>query len=571
MEINSSIKIRNYKCFGDELQGFDKILPLNIIIGKNNSGKSTLLQLVNFIIQGNSEFLVNAADSIPPEVVITKIIDDEVSIFPSNTRGGEIPARAYNNHREYADKHLVGKEVVYKYLGKDGGNHKKSILNWKEINVEGIDPPYKNAFARSIELPFEGKNLRYISAERDIRHEEDISSFQREYDFSANGQGITTFIQQILNRTEFDSNLIDNALLENLNRIIQPEMHFDKIVVQRDSNNYWEIYFDDSDNRIALSKMGSGIKTIIQVLLNLLIIPEHKKKHKNDFVFAFEELENNLHPAILRRLFSFISDYSKANDVYFFITTHSNVVIDVFGINPNAQLIHINKVDGTSKVQTILSYAQTKKVLKDLDIRASDLLQSNGIIWVEGPSDRIYLNRWFNILAPELLEGVHYSIMFYGGRLLANTTVEEEWLQKDVVPLLKINTNAFIIVDRDGNSGDAKLNDTKNRIMEEIGGDNCWVTKGREIENYLSEKTLSNWLKTDYGRAVIVSGNQNKKLENILKESDSTMKIEYNKNKKGFATEISKYIDEHDLNILDLAEKVRGVISKIKEWNSMAK
>ena len=43
---NISIKISNYKCFGDEPQGFDEIRPINLIVGRNSSGKSSLLDMV---------------------------------------------------------------------------------------------------------------------------------------------------------------------------------------------------------------------------------------------------------------------------------------------------------------------------------------------------------------------------------------------------------------------------------------------------------------------------------------------------------------------------------------------
>ena len=46
-------------------------------------------------------------------------------------------------------------------------------------------------------------------------------------------------------------------------------INFTRILVQ--TSNAWEIYFEDSQgNRIALSKMGSGVKTILLVLLNLI-------------------------------------------------------------------------------------------------------------------------------------------------------------------------------------------------------------------------------------------------------------------------------------------------------------
>lgn len=41
-----SLKVRNYKCFGNKPQGFDQIKLLNLILGRNNTGKSTLLDLI---------------------------------------------------------------------------------------------------------------------------------------------------------------------------------------------------------------------------------------------------------------------------------------------------------------------------------------------------------------------------------------------------------------------------------------------------------------------------------------------------------------------------------------------
>ena len=55
----TSIKINNYKCFvaDNEPQGFDVIKPINVIIGKNNSGKSKLLEALGKIITQKPEEL----------------------------------------------------------------------------------------------------------------------------------------------------------------------------------------------------------------------------------------------------------------------------------------------------------------------------------------------------------------------------------------------------------------------------------------------------------------------------------------------------------------------------------
>ena len=48
-----SIHFKGHLCFQEEWAGFDAIKPINVIIGRNNSGKSHLLDLVDALAQGN--------------------------------------------------------------------------------------------------------------------------------------------------------------------------------------------------------------------------------------------------------------------------------------------------------------------------------------------------------------------------------------------------------------------------------------------------------------------------------------------------------------------------------------
>src|SRR3989304_10594776 len=86
-----SIKIRNYKCFGTEPQGFDTILPINIIIGRNNTGKSSLLDLIQYVITPNDlkPFRHKSQD---PRVILKVPLTEHVlkRVFPSGTSGGDI-------------------------------------------------------------------------------------------------------------------------------------------------------------------------------------------------------------------------------------------------------------------------------------------------------------------------------------------------------------------------------------------------------------------------------------------------------------------------------------------------
>jgi AAA15 family ATPase/GTPase len=113
-----------------------------------------------------------------------------------------------------------------------------------------------------------------------------------------------------LNDSRLDRDVIEITLLDELNAIFQPDARYTRILVEQRSTNDWEIYVEEPrKGRIPMSQTGSGLKTVLLVLANLLLVPllaEKPPKLLSEYLFGFEELENNLHPAIQRRLFRYL-------------------------------------------------------------------------------------------------------------------------------------------------------------------------------------------------------------------------------------------------------------------------
>jgi len=126
-------------------------------------------------------------------------------------------------------------------------------------------------------------------------------------------------------------------------------------------------------------------------------------------------------------------------------------------------------------------------VLDRMGSRASEALQSNAVIWVEGPSDRTYIKHWFDLLGGRVVEGRDYSVMFYGGDLLAHLTMDADTEVQEYIKLLRINRNSAIIIDSDKTYQAEPIRETKRRVKEEAEqiGKIAWITRGKEIENYL--------------------------------------------------------------------------------------
>ena len=60
-----SIYFKGYSCFKKEWAGFDTIKPINVVIGRNNSGKSHLLDLVEALCKDELDKLFDHEWNLP--------------------------------------------------------------------------------------------------------------------------------------------------------------------------------------------------------------------------------------------------------------------------------------------------------------------------------------------------------------------------------------------------------------------------------------------------------------------------------------------------------------------------
>jgi putative ATP-dependent endonuclease of OLD family len=565
MTINFGFTVKDYKCFKSRGASIHQIKPINLLIGRNNVGKSTFLEMLDFLCAAD------VWDGSPFE---------EIELFETLT--DDVFARIDFDEQAYVDEpepeavdheHLRGAVVTYRERQHDtayvGVNCEVS-----EYEQSGLADRYSTNMFRSeldggylaTEKILDKKHVR-LRADRDIVPEVDKQSIT----FTDNGVGATQIVHALSHHSERDRELITKNFLSALNEVFSPDTRFIEMTTKyHKAEGAWEIYLSEEGSRLyPLSQSGSGLKTIILVLLNLLVRPQFESILISEYIFSFEELENNLHPSLQRRLFKYLENFAVSNKCHMFITTHSSVAIDTYSYSDNAQINHIQKVDEEVVGLVVSDNSHGYRVLSDLGNRASDLLQANGLLWVEGPSDRIYINKFIDIFGEgELREGVHFQYAYFGGSLLKHLDMSlPEHDVNEALNVLRINKNAVLICDGDRRQPGDPLKARVIKAMEDLKstGGYSWVTECREIENcipkvaFQSVNSLSNIADIGMHESILEFLTRHK----VTEASEYTQKFDK-------AKEYVKYFTQKNLEFRPEIElNMKAICSRIRSWNFM--
>ena len=315
-----------------------------------------------------------------------------------------------------------------------------------------------------------------------------------------NGQGLIDGLAELQHPDHFQQHKKEQ--FEKINQFLRTvtDNESAKIEIPHDKS---KILVEMDGKILPLQSLGTGIYEVI-ILAAAATIKENQ-------VICMEEPELHLHPLLQKKLINYLQE--KTNNQYF-ITTHSAHFLDT----PDVSIFHVNYENGCSIVNRVETDHHKTTVLSDLGYKPSDLLQTNCVIWVEGPSDRIYLNYWIQCFSPELKEKIHYTIMFYGGGLLSHLSVSDSENENDsdledlndFISLLKISRNTVVMCDSDKKNTNDSLKPANERIKSEFENSEFqgfhWITDGREVENYLDPDIVEEIIKKNHHNVDRISG-----------------------------------------------------------------
>ncbi|MGB3946748.1 MAG: AAA family ATPase [Bacteroidia bacterium] len=319
-----SIELINLKSYKNSKIEFSE--KINLLIGANNSGKSTIIKSLL-----NLQYRIFDKKDIRATQRYAKIYTEIIKI---DTEKDNRSFYSTKNPKEYEES----KEFTICWgIGK---------------NDQPEDNFYYNPNHNIKRVEFD----RVVVKNRHNQKEIELKTFPRFADSEDRNNFIYPFLAK--RKSEFyDSNFNQEQTfkvsedLRNLGAKIQKidnsshpkHVEFIKLcddilgfkigVIPAEQNNGFEpgIYVTDTE-LISIRSMGDGIANIVGFIVILLT--------ENNKLFLIEELENDIHPKALKKLLDLIID--KSNNNQFVISTHSHIILKNLGIVPESKIFYID-------------------------------------------------------------------------------------------------------------------------------------------------------------------------------------------------------------------------------------
>ena len=232
---------------------------------------------------------------------------------------------------------------------------------------------------------------------------------------------------------------------------------------------------------LPLGSFGDGIRQIFTIAGALATIDAKG-------VLLLEEPESHLHPGLQRALCTTLATYE---DVVTFMATHSNHIVDA-SVGDDIVVWRMSRVEQGDPQVTRVLVEDEWDLLEELGVRPSSAAMVGALIWVEGPSDALYLRAWIaayhraNPSGRALAEGVDFGFAFTGGSNLDHFDGDDA-----LIKAMRINPNSYLVVDRDA----APAEDPSKSYVKEVVASGrfdgrIWITDYKEIENYIPDELL---------------------------------------------------------------------------------
>ncbi|WP_088049263.1 ATP-dependent nuclease [Virgibacillus dakarensis] len=403
----SELSIKNFRKYGNPGLNLKLNKHLNVLVGENDSGKSTIVEAIKFVLNthSNDYIRLNTEDFHLAKGVNEEERANEIEIV-CVFRGFTIEEAKHFLEWLHIEKDeetpTYSLKVVFSAKRKD-----KKVYH--DITAGGIDTgKYLNGEARNLLKTTFLKPLRDAEIEMTSRRNSRLS-------------------QVLINHSAFENeeehelvNAIKDANARIMNYFIEEEAGDEPVQdhnteeetgaqILKDINEYLENFssnrntlksrFNISDiklksilERLQLNledaKPGLGSHNILFIATELLFLQQ--KEYEGLKLALIEEIEAHLHTQAQMRLIDYLQKRSDESDIQIILTTHSTSLASKIPLE-TMFICQNDKVFSLNPIETGLLKGDYLFLERFLDSTKADLFFAQGVIMVEGDAENILI------------------------------------------------------------------------------------------------------------------------------------------------------------------------------------
>lgn len=507
--IITKIKLINYKRF--ENYTIEPKSHINILIGDNESGKSSILEAIDIVASGNVRR------------VETLGLDRLINVSSVQT---------FNNGQRTYDN--LPKMIIELYLQGDYGYNVNGKNNTDGITCDGIrlvcepNPDYQNEIIESLReqkdyFPYDYYSIRFstFADEGYTGYKKKLKSIlidsaSMNSDYATNDFIKRTYFQyteddvkeRAVHKSKYRQMRDDfrTTSLQGLNDRIPSGKNY-TFGLKASSTVSLEENLMIYENEIGIDSKGTGKQVFIKTDFAL------ERSGRNMDVILIEEPENHLSHVNLRKL---IQRVSRAQNGQLFITTHNSLISTRLELRN--LLIMGKEVKGNPVSLQKLGESTAKYFMKAPVANIVEFVTSNKVVLVEGPSEYMLFEKFYITTTAHKPEQDHVHIIDIRGLSFKRYLEIAHLIQSKVA----------VVTDNDGNkqrncvdkyanfTGDANIQvfneaDNEKRTFEIVlYNDNktlCDRLFGEEALDYmLKNKTEAAFSLLDQDEDIVVPG-----------------------------------------------------------------
>ena len=350
-----SIEIKNYKNFGQlELNSLSNV---NLIVGNNNVGKSTLLEAILILSsEGSMESILDVLE-MRGELYNPNLSDLQV----------EKQIESITSLITKRDFDLFMAEgITLKSIHNDNEKHLSlKLAGYSETHSDDVTQPIKRELFDAADFPEYRSNVEYgflVSIGSNSKSKGTLYPLNRRLRQAMQVRSLPAIQYIKTNQISKDENalLFDKIALTALEieivkalNIIDPNIDAINFLMDEykpearamrerpEMSRSPFVVYKHSTERIRLSSMGDGINRILTIILALL--------NAKDGYLLIDEFDTGLHYSVQTKLWEIVYSLSEKLQVQVFATTHSNDCIKSFveaDTKVRGKLIRLEEVEG---------------------------------------------------------------------------------------------------------------------------------------------------------------------------------------------------------------------------------